>query len=113
MFFLWLVAIAAGGFTMAPDQRAIGEVVIECIFVQHDNAEITTFVVGVTIGTTADFRVIEQPVKACLLTDVSTDVLVTIKTERALLAARKWLMTGGALGFEFSVSLCHRSWHDQ
>ena len=84
------MTIAARGFLMATNQRAIGEVVIESIFIENDDGEVTPFVIGVTICATANFGVIKQPVKAHLLVDVTTDVLVTVNTQAPASPVTQW-----------------------
>jgi len=99
------MAISTGDFAMTTQQRAVGEIVVKCIFVKNNNRKIPAFMIGVATYAGVDARVFKQAVKTCLSVDVQAHVFVTNDAEIALPCTFKPCVTGRALRFNLGMTL--------
>ena len=79
MFLVRSMARGAFGFGMFAKQWEIGEIVVECLFIQLHDVGISTLVIRMAARAGRILRLLESAVEARRLVDVVGDVFVTVK----------------------------------
>lgn len=107
------MAVLAGHFNVATQQRKISEVMFECVFIELHDVGVSTFVICMAIYTFVVRCIVEQPVKSAAGLDIGRNVLVAVEAQRALVRTFERFVTGRAFRLPLGMALYDFTGHDQ